>query len=231
MKRLIPLWQAAQVPLLGACIVVALYFVWGFFDLPPREALIGLARDYITKYGYLIVFVGAFIESLLVVGWYFPGSLVIFLSVILAPTPVAAAISVAIVTAALWCGYTLNYFLGKYGWYKVLVAFGVKPYLDEAQAKLTKYGIFAVFTSYWSPGLASFVSTAAGILHYPAYKFLAYSLLAVTLWDIFWGTLVYNLGERALNMFLSWPFMIFVVLLWISARYYTAYKEKKTAPR
>ena len=108
----------------------------------------------------------------------------------------------------------------------MLVAFGIKQYVDEAKDKLTKYGIFAVFTSYWSPGLASFVSTAAGILHYPAFKFLSYSLIAVILWNIFWGTLVYHLGERALTMFLSWPFMVFVIVLWIGARYWNERKTK-----
>jgi membrane protein DedA with SNARE-associated domain len=227
MPNLKTLWQAAQVPLLGACIIVVIYTIWSFFDLPPREALIELFKGYIAEYGYFIVFVGAFIESLLVVGWYFPGSLVIFLSVILAPNPLAAVISVIVVTIALWSGYTLNFFIGKYGWYKLLIAFGVKQYLDEAQTKLTKYGVAAIFTSYWSPGLASFISTAAGILHYNPVKFLAFSLLAVTLWDIFWGALVYSLGERALTMFLSWPFMIFVLMLWIGARYWSEHKEKR----
>lgn len=226
MNKVKTFWQAAQVPLIGACFFVAIYFLWGFFDLPPREVLIDFIRGLIEKYGYIIVFFGAFIESLLIVGWYFPGSLIIFISVIFAPTQTAAIISVAVVMLALWCGYTFNYVLGRYGWHRVLVAFGVKPYLDEAQSKLTKYGIFAVFTSYWSPGLAAFVATAAGILRYPPYKFLTYSLAAVVIWNTFWGLLVYHIGERALNMFLSWPFMVFVVVLWIGARYWN---ERKTA--
>lgn len=223
------LWQAAQLPLLGACVVVGVYFIWTFFDLPPREALIELFRGWIAQYGYIIIFAGAFLESLLLIGWYVPGSLVIFLSVILAPSPQAAAISVLIVIAGLWSGYTFNFFVGKYGWYKLLIAFGIKQYLDEAQAKLTRYGVLAIFSSYWNPGLASFTSTAAGILHYPPIKFLSYSITATALWGIFWGTVVFILGERALHMFLSWPFMAFVVVLWIAIRYYTDRKEKSQA--
>jgi undecaprenyl-diphosphatase len=226
MNRLKTFWQAAQVPLLGAVFILIIYYVWGLLDLPPREALIDVVRGLIERYGYIIVFLGAFVESLLLIGWYFPGSLIIFISVIFAPTPTAAVISVAIVTLALWCGYTFNFFLGRHGWYRVLVAFGIKQYLDEAKDKLTKYGIFAVFTSYWSPGLASFVSTAAGVLHYPAYKFLSYSLIAVVIWNIFWGTLIYTLGERALTLVLSWPFMVFVIVLWIGVRFWN---EKKSS--
>ncbi len=226
MNRLQTLWQAAQVPLIGACFVVGMYFLWGFFDLPPREVLIEWLRGLIVQYGYIIVFIGAFVESLLVVGWYFPGSLIIFISVIFAPTPAAAAVSVAVVMMALWCGYTLNYFLGRYGWYRVLVAFGIKQYIDEAKSKLTKYGIFAVFTSYWSPGLAAFISTAAGVMQYPTIAFLSYSLAAVVVWNTFWGLLVYHIGERALSMFLSWPFMIFVIVLWVGVRYWNEKKEK-----
>lgn len=209
----------------GACFLLVAYLAWQWFDLPPREVFIEWLRALIVQYGYVIVFVGAFIESLLVIGWYFPGSLIIFISVIFAPTPAAAAVSVAIVTVALWCGYTFNFLLGRYGWYRVLVAFGVKEYIDQAKDKLTKYGILAVFSSYWSPGLASFIATAAGVLHYPMYKFLTYSLIAVVIWNTFWGLLVYHIGERALNMFLSWPFMIFVIVLWIGVRYWN---EKKS---
>lgn len=225
MSKLKTFWQAAQAPLLGACFLLVIYLAWQWFDLPPREVFIEYLRGLIAQYGYVVVFFGALIESLLVVGWYFPGSLIIFISVIFAPTPLAAAISVAIVTMALWLGYTLNFFLGRYGWYKLLVQFGVKTYIDEAKEKLSKYGIFAVLTSYWSPGLASFISTAAGVLHFPTFKFLLYSLIAVVMWNTFWGILVYHIGEQALNMFLSWPFMVFVIVLWIGVRYWN---ERKT---
>ncbi len=228
MTRLKTLWHAAQLPLLGASFIVVLYAVWGLFVLPPRDTLIDLMKDFIAEYGYLVVFVGAFLESLLLIGWYVPGSLVILLSVILAPTPEAAALSVVIVMLGLWSGYVLDFFLGKYGWYKLLVAFGIKQYIEEAQAKLTRYGVIAIFSSFWSPGLASFTSTAAGVLQYQVFKFLATSAIAVALWGVFWGSAFYFLGERALVL-LSWPFVIFVIVVWIAARYIEARRTKLEA--
>lgn len=220
------LWRAAKLPLIGLAILVVFYYVWSFFDLPPREALIELFKGYIAQYGYIIIFIGAFLESLLLIGWYVPGSLVILLSVILAPTPAAAAVSVAIVILGLWSGYTVNFFIGKYGWYKLLVAFGVEPYIKEAQGKLLRYGVLAIFSSYWSPGLASFTSTAAGVLHYRVYKFLAYSFGATFVWGAAWGVLFFMIGEQALA-FLSWPFVFFVITLWIVVRYIEERRPKE----
>ncbi|OGG43203.1 hypothetical protein A2841_03485 [Candidatus Kaiserbacteria bacterium RIFCSPHIGHO2_01_FULL_48_10] len=213
-------WHAAQFPLFCLSVVLVLYAAWFLFDLPPKDELIEIVKEYLARYGYPLVFVGSFLEALLLIGWYFPGSLIIFLSVILASSPFSAAVSVFFVTLGLYSGYGVNFLLGKYGWYRLLLAFGIRRQLDEAQIKLSKYGIRAIFASYWNPGLASFISTAAGILQYPVKKFLIFSLIAVSLWDIFWGTLVYSMGERALYTFLSLPFVFVAVVIWILVRYF-----------
>ncbi len=219
MSKAEALWKAAQLPLFGIAALLVLSGLWYLFDLPPQEELIVIIKGYIAQYGLVLVFVGAFLEALLLISWYFPGSLVIFISILLSPTPQYAALSVAVVTAALYCGYVVNFFLGKYGWYKVLLAFGIKKKLEEAQSKIERYGVRTIFLSYWHPGLASFTSTAAGILQFNLRKFLILSLIATVVWDSFWGVLVYSLGERALGTILSWPFVIAVAIVWVVARY------------
>ncbi len=212
-------WRAAKLPVLGLGVLFVLYLVWLLLDLPPQEQMIEIIKGYLATYGYATVLLGSFLEALLLIGWYFPGSLVIFLSVILSPTAASAALAVVCVTIGLYAGYTVNFFLGKYGWHRLLIKFGIREHLEEAQQKLARYGVRAIFSSYWNPGLASFTATAAGVLQYKVRTFLISSLVAVTLWNIFWGVLVYRLGERALDTLLSWPFAIFTVVVWIAARY------------
>ena|SRR3989344_573138 len=219
MYKLTMLWRVAQFPLFTFLVLITLYLVWTLLDLPPREEMIEIIKEYFARYGYIAVFIGSFFEALLLIGWYFPGGLVIFLSVILSPSPMIAAVSVVIVTFGLYAGYTTNFFLGKYGWYRLLLKFGIRKQLDEAQIKLSRYGVRAIFMSYWNPGLASFISTAAGVLRYEQSRFFAYSFIAVTIWDIFWGTVVYSLGERALSTLMTWPFILFTIVVWIIARY------------
>ena len=219
MRELKTLWKVAQFPLLVLFVVLILYVVWAFSSLPPREEVLVLLKGYIARWGFVTVLFGSFFEGLLLLGWYFPGSMLIFLSVALAPSPIAAAVSVGLVTVGLYTSYVVNFFLGKYGWYRLLLLFGVRRQLEDAQEKLIRFGARAIVMTYWHPTLASLTATAAGVLHYPPKVFLSYSLGALAGWNIFWGVLVYVLGEGALGIFLSIPFLFSVIALWIVARY------------
>lgn len=221
------IWNAIKFPAMVLFVIVCFSYIWSLLNLPPQEVLIEILKNYIVLYGLPLVIVGSFFEALLLVGWYFPGSLVIFLSVILAPSPYDAFISVVCVTLGLYCGYTVNFFLGKYGWHKLFLVMGIRRQLEETQKKLSTYGVRLIFLSYWNPGLASFTSTAAGVLHVNASLFLLHSFLAVVLWNIFWGSLVYALGEQALNTFLTLPFVALMLFLWMIARYIQARKVLK----
>ena len=46
------------------------------------------AKDYLDRYGVVIVLISAYLEGLLLIGWYFPGTLVIILALVFAaPDP------------------------------------------------------------------------------------------------------------------------------------------------
>jgi len=122
---------------------------------------------------------------------------------------------VSIVSVAFFIAYTLNYLLGKYGWYRLLVRFGLRQSLDTAKQKLERQGLSAVVLSYWEPNLASIIATAAGTLQIPLLRFELYSVLGITLWNIFWGMLVFFLGTAALQM-MGLKFVLIVFVIWVS---------------
>lgn len=208
-------WKRIALPFIFLLVFLSLYMVWKALNLPPESELIEIARGYFEKYGIITVLVSSIIEGMLLVGWYYPGSLVIFLGVIFAGKDVLQVIFVvSFVTLGLSIGYIINFFLGKYGWYRLLLAFGLKKPLNDAQKRLTKYGLSGIFVSYWQPNLAAVTSTAAGILRFPFRKFLLFSSFAVILWNVFWGTLVYFMGETALSI-VGLKFVFVSILIWI----------------
>ena len=73
----------------------------------------------------------------------------------------------------------------------------------------------AVVLSYWEPNLASIIATAAGTLQIPLLRFELYSVLGITLWNIFWGMLVFFLGTAALQM-MGLKFVLIVFVIWVS---------------
>lgn len=203
------------------------YIAWRFFGLPPQEELIEIAKTYFDKYGLAILLVSSLIEGTVLVGWYYPGSLVIFLGVILAGKDIEAVVeAVATITVGLFFAYIVNFLLGKYGWYRLLLKFGLKEALEDAKARVTKHGLVAIFMSYWQPNLAALVATSAGILDFSFTKFLVYSLVAAVIWNTFWGVLVYFIGEEALNL-VGLRFVFLAIFLWIAYRIWNGKKGKE----
>jgi membrane protein DedA with SNARE-associated domain len=71
-----------------------------------------------------------------------------------------------------------------------------------------------IFYTFWNPGLAAFSSTAAGIVQMSALRFFTRAVLAVLVWNTFWGVLVYSLGVNALQL-LDVRLVLFIIGMWI----------------
>jgi membrane protein DedA with SNARE-associated domain len=176
-----------------------------------------------------IILISGILEGTLILGQYYPGGLVIFLGVISAGRDIPRVIAViSMVSLAFVIGYTFDYLIGKYGWYRLFVKFGLKKSLDAAQQKLQKHEFSAIIFSYWEPNLASITATAAGILQLPLKRFSLRSLAGIIFWNIVWGTLVSSLGVNALKLMgLKWVFIIFVVWATILLiKHFLFYKKK-----
>src|SRR3989344_3894790 len=202
-----------SVPLILVAIYLSMFVIWQLLNLPTDDQMVAITKSAFEKYGLWVVFISALIEGFLLLGQYFPGGIIIFLGVISAGKDVPRAVEVvSVVCAAFIIAYTLNYLVGKYGWYKLLVKFGLGKSLEDAKQKLSTQGLNAIIFSYWEPNLASITATAAGILQIPMKGFQIYSVPGVIVWNIFWGTLVFSLGTTALQIVgLKYVLIIFAV--------------------
>src|SRR3954469_17801976 len=218
-------------PLAVLAVFGLLYLIWLALDLPPEDTMVRIAKGYLDRHGVLIVFIAAFLEGLLLIGWYFPGTLVIILALVLAgPDPVRVAQVAATAGIGLFAAYVTNFYAGKYGWYRLLLAFGLREPLENAQRRLNKYGLSAIFTTYWQANLASCISTAAGILQFPPPRFIAYSLIAEALWATCWASIIFFLGSAALAL-VGFRMILIMILLWIAGRFIYRWKfeERRAA--
>lgn len=205
-----------SIPLILLGIYLSMYVVWKILGLPSDEQMLVMVKDYFIRYGLIIIFVSALIEGFFLLGQYFPGGFVIFLGVISAGKDIVKASEVVLVVCiAFFIAYTLNFLLGRYGWYKLLIKFGLREQIEHAKTKLNKQGLNAVIFSYWEPNLASITATAAGILNFPFKIFSLYSSTGILVWNVFWGTLIYLLGESALQLIgLKW--ILIITGTWVS---------------
>lgn len=217
------LLEKVRLPILIIFLALSLMVIWKLLDLPSEDVLIGMTEAYFKKYGLLTVFITSLIEGMLLVGWYLPGSLVIFLGVIFSyGDPVRATASVLVTILGLGIAYTCNYFIGKYGWYKLFKAVGLSSSLDKAKETYKKYHNRSIYFSYWQPNLAGLISSAAGILKAPLVPFLVHSWIASVLWLSFWGFLTFVFGRVILN-YLG-PIFFIVLISWVA---YILYQNKR----
>jgi len=220
MEKLKRVLSLIWLPLFALAALASFYAVWLLLDLPPKDEVIRIAHEYFLHYGLITIFLSAILEGVLLLGWYFPGSLVIVLGVVFAGKDISQLLGVfAVTTLGFFVAYTINFFVGKYGWYTLLNALGFKESLDRAQAQVTKYGPGAMFLTYWHPNLAALTATAAGILKMPFRTFIMYTIVATTLWDTFWTIVGYTLGEASITV-IGPKFVVAFIALWIAGIFF-----------
>jgi membrane protein DedA with SNARE-associated domain len=183
--------------------IVAIFLIKG--RLPTPEDLINTIREWYMLYGNYLVFIAALLEATFLLGLYVPGSTVILFGAALSKSGAIGLPGVLILAdVGLILGYTLNYFLGKYGWYHVLSKFGLEGGIQEAKEKIHKYGKGAFFVGYIFPNSGAFLSTAAGVMKVPFWQFFLYSVLSQTFWIVVWGSVAYFLGSFFVDLFMKY---------------------------
>lgn len=222
-----------SIPLSVLVTFLSMFFIWNIFNLPNAEVIAVYFNQWFNVYGPIIILASAFIEGILLLGGYFPGVFIVFVSVVTAGSFSEALLRIAIGTVGLVFGHIVNYALGKYGWYKLLVRFGLKGSIEEMQSKFLKKEIYAIFASYWLPKVGALADTVAGILHMPFKKFVLSSILASIFWNFLVGIIVYFVGQKALVMVTSGGILeliiqISVIIVWMAILFiFDYYKRKK----
>lgn len=219
-------------PLLFAALLLSLALVWRVLELPPTEELMRTVGQWLRTYGLWALLICAYIEGMLLVGSYFPGVFVIFVSVLAAQSWWEAGVAVAVGTLGLVLAHMANYGLGRYGWYRVLAKFGLSSAIEDSRARLIRRGPIALFLTYWSPSNGAIVDTAAGIMRMPFQTFVAYSIGASVFWNVLVGCLVYGVGERTIALAApgssgGLPVIMSILILWVIVLLVMDFKERK----
>jgi membrane protein DedA with SNARE-associated domain len=121
---------------------------------------------------------------------------------------------VFVVAAGIIITYVGNYFVGKYGLYRVFTRFGLNESIETTKKSLEKHGDRWLWLTYAHPNLGALTSLTCGIVKYPFKKFLIYSLVATIGWCIFWGVVAYLGADQIIKIVtLRWLFIVLIVVL------------------
>lgn len=227
------LFQFIAIPLFFLFLFLIFAISYELLGLPSSEKLISIAKNFYTTHGYWVVFVAAILEGLLAVNWYLPGSAVIVLGVTLShETPINPVIIVGLVMLGFFVTSNINYFLGRFAWYKIFMFLGLAKPLDKMKSRVEKHGLSIIFSTYFHPNVGALVATSAGILQLPFFNFVIYSSIAIIIWNTFWGIVVYLFGSFILRIAGMYVIIILIsIWLLISVVRYFYIKHTKIIKR
>lgn len=201
--------------LLLLAILVGFAFCYRLLGLPESDDLLTVATTYLGRYGYLIVFIAAFIETIPPINFYFPGSAVVVFSVAYARRGELDVFAVlAVANSAFLAAYALDYALGRFGWYQLLEKCGFKPSLERVRGKVERHGLKWLWLACVHPNLCSLAATSCGILHTAFVPFMLQLLIAQTVWTIIWGAAAYFGADVVFSLAnAKWLILIVAVLI------------------
>ncbi|MCL5094048.1 MAG: hypothetical protein M1355_02875 [Patescibacteria group bacterium] len=200
------------IPLIALVVAKRLYPELLVFD-----NLMSSLENLYRQHGVLILFAAGLLESLFLINFYVPGATVILLGGVLASTGAISLPAVILAgTSGLVLGYSINYAIGRFGWYKILSKFKIYRFVDLAREKIGK-GKLVFWWGTIHPNMGSFLSIAAGTMKFDFWIFLILVAAFQLFWSSFWGLIMFFLGYVALKSIsnLTFAVLLAIITIWI----------------
>ncbi|MBT3864735.1 DedA family protein [Candidatus Peregrinibacteria bacterium] len=189
--------------------------IWHLVGLPSFTEILEYSKNAYEVHGYWVVFLAALAEGTLLLNWYLPGSVVMVMGTVFAiDGSQSVFLTVVLINSGLFIMSVVNYWLGKYGWYKLLLKFGLRKEVEKVKGRILKHGVKYIMIGYFHPHIASLIATSAGILHMKFRRFLFYTVVAYVFWTSLWVAVTYVGGEQFLAL-VNFQNLLLLVGLWI----------------
>lgn len=182
--------------------------------LPPANEIISHLESLYSRFGYEIIFLGAFLEGALIIDLFVPGSSIVLFGAIFSRTgQIQFPFYLISAIAGFTLGFFMDYLLGYYGWSDIFNKLGLGNELERAKKKVTEFGGKAFLIGYFHPDVATVFATAAGIIRLPVKEFFLYNFLAGFFWLFFWSTLAYFIGDELITALRQYSLEVLIILV------------------
>lgn len=205
--------------------LIFLFIVRGHF--PTSEELIRTFSRIYGRFGYEIIFLAAFLESVAVINLFTPGGVALALGVIFARKGEMDLIFVILFgSLGAISGYLIDYWLGFYGFSQVIKKLGYTNLLITAGNKLKRFGKRGLILGFIHSNIGSFLSISAGTISFPWKSFTVIMVVSTFFWASLWGIAIYAMGDIVLTILRRYGFL---VIFFISAGVFLSklWKEKE----
>ncbi len=204
-------------PLSALIFYITAFILWSVnIILPPNEILFFLENLY-TNYGLAGLFMASFLEGIVYLGLYFPGSFIIALAVFLSDGTFISLISITLVVAfALTITSLINYVLGRH-----IVSRRAKKH----EIHKTNVSSKGFFLSMLHPNSLAFYFFNTGIEKQSPIRILLVPIIMIP-YGLLFAYLLFFL-KSPLQKSVENPYvMITVILIWFVIAFVLEYKRK-----
>jgi len=208
-----------KLPLSALIFYVSILILWKLGFIPsPNNSLTFLENLY-NSYGLLGLFIASFLEGIVYLGLYFPGSFIIALAVILSNGSFVSLLLISLVVAfALTITAVINYYLGK----KIISNKLNKDLFFQEKKVLSK----GLFISMLHPNALAFYFFNSGIKKKNFMKILFVPVIMIP-YGLAIGYFLYFIKEPLKGAIESPYVMITALFIWILLAFIIGHRNKK----
>lgn len=160
-----------------------------------------ILTNQLALWGYLIVFLGVFFESIFLTGWLAPGTAVILLGSFFAAQGYYNVFLIwAVALAGALAGDSAGFGIGLKGGDRLLGRFGdswgLSRGVDRSEAYFKRYGGVTVIFGRMVSGIDAFIPVTAGLSRMPYSRYMLFDVPGAVLWTGALTALGYFSGDQ-----------------------------------
>lgn len=209
-------------------------------SIPIYEWIQALGGFY-DRYGYLVVFLGTFGENTSLLGLLLPGNTLALLGAFYARQgTLSIGLVILFATLGTIAGYHVDYLVGRLLLNRFSDRWSASPLgkkirlgarLRLTQRFLKKNGGKAILLSHTIGHMRSFVAMSAGMTRMAYPRFLAYEVVAATLWNTLFSLIGYFVAVEVEQLQywierFGWVMLALFVLLFLGWRYWRSAQRR-----
>jgi len=161
-----------------------------------------------------MIFIGAFLESLVLINFLVPGVVAIGLGAVFARVgELNLGYGILAATAGCVLGYIIDYGVGSLGIGEILKRVSSQKFLNDTKRKVEKYALISFVLGFIHPNTGAFMSVAVGASKITFKTFFVLATLSTLVWMSLWGILIFAFGELFLIILTKYVFAITVFLI------------------
>lgn len=197
--------EIPRLPLSALIFYIFLLVLWTVNIIPEPKGILEFLESLYNSYGFIGLFIASFLEGIVYLGLYFPGSFIIALSVLLSDGKFISLLTISLIVAlALTLTSIINYILGKYVFYK--------EFRHKTEHK--KVASKGLFFSILHPNLLAFYYFNSGIEKQSPLRIALVPILMIP-YGLLFAYFLYLL-KGAFRKAIEIPYvMLVLILIWI----------------